>query len=546
MLLTLHPQSAPRPTTSRAERRLWEALRAGLPEGWAAWHSLRIRTRYGLEGENDFVIWVPGRGVILLEVKGGEVSCEDGHWLQNGRPLRQAPLDQVAGYLRKLLHVLAERHPEVQAELVTALCLPETAFSVPPHSSYLDGRVLGEQDLPRIGVALSALASHLFSEHSRPVRGDVPAALHELWGDTWAASLKLGTRIDSRRAELVPLDLEQLVILDVMEDNERVLFRGGPGSGKTLLAAERARRLVAQGRTPLYLCSTQALARQMRDRHRYPIYTVRELAAEALHGVGVALQGGDERAEWTPETWALAPQRAALEAAPRMSGLFDALILDEGQDFSREDWEFVKALSRGKPVWAFADPGQGFWEDRPLPLELFETKARLPRRYRCPEALATFADSYRSDGERHQAALPEDLADSLTVVLLPPGSALVTTLRALTDIALADGTRPSDIALLSLAGQTHSELCRLQHVGPHAVRRGDADDAAEHIICDTFLRFKGLERPLIIVTELDRVRSRYEVRMHTALTRAQVHCIVVASEQALANDERLRRVADNT
>nr|HMR09966.1 hypothetical protein [Polyangiaceae bacterium] len=61
----LYPQAGPRPTTSRAEQALYRALGTGLPEGWTAWHSLRVRTGRGFEGEGDFVIAVPGRGVIL-------------------------------------------------------------------------------------------------------------------------------------------------------------------------------------------------------------------------------------------------------------------------------------------------------------------------------------------------------------------------------------------------------------------------------------------------------------------------------------------------
>lgn len=58
-------------------------------------------------------------------------------------------------------------------------------------------------------------------------------------------------------------------------------------------------------------------------------------------------------------------------------------------------------------------------------------------------------------------------------------------------------------------------------------------------MADTFLRFKGLERPLILVAELARGRQRYDVRMHVALTRATVRCVVLATREELEADERL-------
>ena len=41
--MPLHPAGGPRPTTSEAERIFFRKLMAGLPKGWSAWHSLRVR-----------------------------------------------------------------------------------------------------------------------------------------------------------------------------------------------------------------------------------------------------------------------------------------------------------------------------------------------------------------------------------------------------------------------------------------------------------------------------------------------------------------------
>ena len=71
--------------------------------------------------------------------------------------------------------------------------------------------------------------------------------------------------------------------------------------------------------------------------------------------------------------------------------------------------------------------------------------------------------------------------------------------------------------------------------------RADDPRADEHIVADTFLRFKGLERPYVIVTEVTRgATSHYDCRIDIALTRATVCAVVVCSRQAAAADERLR------
>ena len=50
----------------------------------------------------------------------------------------------------------------------------------------------------------------------------------------------------------------------------------------------------------------------------------------------------------------------------------------------------------------------------------------------------------------------------------------------------------------------------------------------------------GLERPWIVVTELSLGQTRYDVRMHVALTRATVGCVVVGTREELERDVRLK------
>lgn len=76
---------------------------------------------------------------------------------------------------------------------------------------------------------------------------------------------------------------------------------------------------------------------------------------------------------------------------------------------------------------------------------------------------------------------------------------------------------------------------------------GEVGGRRRLVIADTFLRFKGLERPFVIITEVTLGKiSRYETRMYIALTRATVSAIVVCSEAAIAADPRLRDLAESS
>jgi hypothetical protein len=83
-----------------------------------------------------------------------------------------------------------------------------------------------------------------------------------------------------------------------------------------------------------------------------------------------------------------------------------------------------------------------------------------------------------------------------------------------------------------------------QRLGTIHVARADAPDASEHVVADTFLRFKGLERPFVIVTDLVHGEGmKCDVRMHIALTRATAAVLVVCDEEDLGRDPRLAMVA---
>jgi len=65
----------------------------------------------------------------------------------------------------------------------------------------------------------------------------------------------------------------------------------------------------------------------------------------------------------------------------------------------------------------------------------------------------------------------------------------------------------------------------------------------DRIICDTFLRYKGLERPVVIVADVKTAAERYGVRMNIAISRAFGALRVVVPQRELDRDEILKRVA---
>lgn len=528
---SVFPREAPRPTKSVAEVALWKALRKNLPDGWHAWHSLRLRVGRGWEGEGDFVVAAPGRGMLVLEVKGGRMELRDGRWFQNGKELARAPRDQGNAFVRRLAD--AVRKAGAQPPPFGVACVfPDCEFSEGPDTGELAGIVIGGRDLPWLGYRLQEILDKALPE--RAPHGDawIPA-LHALWGETWAPHVRLRDRVRDAEDRAVALNEQQLQILDFAGDNERALVEGGAGTGKTIIARELCLRRARAGGDATYLCFTDALAGLVA--HSFE-------GAPGLKAISLRRLALDVTGAAPPDDapgWKQLLTRAAglLRDGPAPS----LVVVDEAQDLEPADWTLVEALAR-RDLWAFRDPLQGFWPERvidPAPLA-HASRLNLLRQERSPAPVAAFAARYRSPG----APLAIAPGDEVMRVVPAPTGGTWEAVRAELDRLVAAGAGPGEIAIVSLAGQIRTELQRLDTIGDHRLVRADAPDAASHVVADTFLRFKGLERPFVLVVEAGLAKdARYDVRMHIALTRATAGCCVVAEPDALEADPRLAALA---
>lgn len=189
----LWPHEAPRYTESEAERKVYNALKSSLPEGWYAWHSLKLRVkRNGEFAEADFLLADPKRpSILVLEVKGGKVEQHDGRWYQNSEPLNSSPLLQAFSFRKKLVMRLREEGVALPT-IGVAACFPDTFFDRQPTQDDLRGLVIGAQDHPYLDQILQRVMESAVPE-PWPVKGPWVNALHEFWGETWEPKLCLST-----------------------------------------------------------------------------------------------------------------------------------------------------------------------------------------------------------------------------------------------------------------------------------------------------------------------------------------------------------------
>ena len=370
--------------TPASERGVFDALRDGLPNDWLVLHSRRFVLPGGKdtpseEGEIDFLVLDPARGLLALEVKGGEVACENGRWTSTEGG-RVHSIEDPGKQAQRGIHAL-DRWLLLQTKLITRLpngmrripfgfgvVLPRTIVRTDlgpglPRKLVLDGRDLAA---PRVALDRVFEAQGLGGPR-------LPGGVVDAFLDVVAPPLRLvrslSAQLEAERAALVRLTNEQVRMLASLEKTKRVAIEGAAGTGKTVIAAEKARRLAEQGRRVLLLCFNRPLADHLaRSAAGYDVNSFHglchDLAEQAKVPFVIPPEPKKARVFWETEAPVLLLE--ALEALPEKR--WDALIVDEGQDFKPHWWEALEETLREPrkgTLYVFHDPNQDLYEGGP-------------------------------------------------------------------------------------------------------------------------------------------------------------------------------------
>jgi hypothetical protein len=463
--------------------------------------------------------------MLIIEVKGGSMEARDGRWFQNGKALDYSPRDQAHGYLEKLIRRLRSQGTPVPAHGI-ATWFPDTSVNKDaPIQDDLRGRLLGANHLAWCVEALPPLLERAIGPHTRPVERSTITGLHALWGETWTPRLSLGQRLSWDEDNRLQLDQRQVELLTNWQRNQRLLVTGGPGTGKTLLACEAARRFTAAGERVLLLCFTDGLGRWLASHlsdDGIEARSISQLAVELCREQGIEMDPNN------PDRWeevSLHASEVVQEAATR----WDVIIVDEAQDLHQANWLLVDALAGDGRLWAFHDPAQAFWTDRFVPEEMFASYSDLIKAYRSPPELLQVAEAMRTGSEDVAAAIEAaQEADCLRLVSCPSESSVADKVATVIENLRGEGLKPEEIAVISLRGLgAEGSVLQSDALAKHDVVRADDSALVDHIVADTFLRFKGLERPAVIVTDVHLVEGEAGVRWFIALTRALAVGVVV-------------------
>ena len=519
---------------SNAERQFFQALEHALPDSYDVLHHVSWVQRSGTsarDGEADFVIVIPERGVLVVEVKGGVVRYDatTGEWSTGSAtgqrnkirdPFQQATdakwnlrrwLEALPGWKREwgpFGHAVA-----FPSGLLAGGPLPQTDPRL-----IIDGRDIQNPDGFRLKI------ENVFEFWAdRSTLGSAGAArVVEALAHDMEIRQPLGLVVDEADREILRLSERQLGILRLLSASRRVAISGPAGSGKTLLAAEKAKRLAADGFRTLLACFNRPLADYLRGSlagiERLDVLSFHQLCRQLAIEAKLPLPPQP----WSQDQWDQVAD--LLEPAGRKLGpRYDALVVDEAQDFADAWWLPLMTLLSDPDhgvLYVFYDSNQAIYR-RPgglpeglITVPLWENWRNTRQVF---EAVMRF---YRGDQVECCGPSGPDV-DWRQVATRDLRRELGATLEKL---IVDGGMAARDVVVLTPKAVERSACrgsCGRFNLTPAPSRRDDVHLSTIH-------RFKGLDAKAVVVCEVSpKDGESFPQLMYVACSRARAMLVVL-------------------
>lgn len=532
----------------QAEKKVFDAL-SGLGPSFCVFYSVAWQVRDpksgARDGESDFVIAHPDLGVMILEVKGGEVryDANQKQWFSKDRQGIEHeikdPIEQARNSKGALLSKLKELPGWDQRFLTIAYLavfpdvVVEQTYLRPDLPRQL---VIDAKDLVNIEAKINeGFEWFVGQEQTRGRLGVERLRLLEgFLGQSFSLRTPLGVELANEEQRLLELTEDQMKLLQFIQSHRRALIEGCAGSGKTMLALEKARQLASQGFDTLLLCFNAPLAEYLRQRapdgvsvfHFHGLCT--QLAKEA--GIGYRAYRSEE------EYYNKVLPNMLLDAIDELGPQYDAIIVDEGQDFRDEWWENLFFLLRDQRqgiFYVFYDSNQNIYH-RPASLTqmISAEPFTLWENCRNTRAIHNVVKGFHHDPKVLSCRGPAGRAPEI-FYFSTSHEQEERVQAALHRLVNEEKIEPSNIVLLTTRSPEKTPFTPGRKFGNFVLMEwGDLNLRRNDVRVSSVHRFKGLESRVVLVTGLeDNDPTWLNPLLYVACSRARTHLIVVAHER---------------
>jgi hypothetical protein len=335
------------PNTPSGEKTVFKRFRDDdACENWFIFHSYHLEEhKRKRESEADFIIFVPNKGIAVVEIKSHKkIKYSEGLWLF-GQPEKegQDPFLQAQEGMYAVKKTIAE-HPSAPENIYKTpfvyLCIfPNTKFKLST-SEYESWRLCDADDLNRSGLSkfiLEGLNKQITHDQGRTTGSKFDRRTLEI--STSLLRPKMMSEIETHQErnerinkEIFSLTAEQKNAIDTGMLNERILITGPAGTGKTLIATELAGKKSKGEKKVLLLCFNKLLAENLKNKYLDENFDVYNFHSFLLKNSSLSVPTNPDENFYDNELL-----NNSYDYVIQNEIIYDYIVIDEFQDLSSKD-----------------------------------------------------------------------------------------------------------------------------------------------------------------------------------------------------------------
>lgn len=492
------------------------------------------------DGEADFVITHPDFGILILEVKGGgvEYHSQTGKWFTVDREGTRFEIKDPVEQAKRSHYMLLEKLGDLPGwdknrfiHIGHAVCFPH--IYVPSTSLRWDiprQIVIDHDDIGKMQEIVPQIFEYYASKEKRiPLGNDRAQVIEKLLAHSFNLRIPLGVELEEEDEKIVLLTEQQMLVLQILRKRRRAVIAGCAGSGKTMLAVNKARQLNEQGFHVLFTCFNVVLAEELKKilPSTVTVSHFHGLCKEMVKESGFSLRKPANENDYFD---VILPEEL-LDAAESLGPQFDAIIVDEGQDFKETYWISLSALLEPNGIfYIFYDDNQNLYSNINVLKGIIDDEPfLLSENCRNTKAIHNVVAKFHSQPDELVCNTP--FGHTPELIYYRDGDHLIRLIQSkLHHLVMDEHISPQDIVILTPRSQDRTLFKAGSRLGNFVLIDSNRN-WTNGIQVSTIHAFKGLERRVVILVEMDDfVRYKPEAIMYVACSRARTYLVLYADE----------------
>lgn len=549
----MYPEKPRECTKGSMEEEMFSSLEK-LPKEYSVFHSfsiVRIIDDTLYESETDFVVFHPLKGILCIEAKAGMIQYENEEWkygsgipMSHGGPFNQA--SQNKWKLKKLIEDSGLSYLLNKCKLLHAVWFPSismdhlSGISLPSEADI--NLILTKESMENIEKDISRIFDYKISNGVTTNLGnkDSDLLLNRILAPSFNLISLAELKSFHRENVFKSMLKEQVALLNYLEEQNSAIINGMAGTGKTIMAVEKARRLAEKGEKVLFLCYNAKLKEYLSD-----TYTYENISYYTIDGLACKLCDTFE------SDYSLLEEKL-YEVYENNTFPWKHVIIDEGQDFGKEHIEETNIIELLKDIVAatpescgtfyiFYDINQLVQSKKP-PSYISEADCKLTLYRNCRNTENIAITSSRLLGSTKKPVLISSAlhGNSPELYFLNETESFANSLNRCLDNILKKELA-GDIVILTCKTEKTSRLSGICD-GDRYIYNGRS------FLFTTYRKFKGLEADAVIIIDadsclLDPDNSDGEKALYVASSRAKYELSIICeakTEEVVGILEKLK------